>query len=901
MTDPSFQAPDPGFLSQLLPAYEVRDFIAQGGMGVVYLAHQRTLDRPTAIKILPPELGADEVFRRSFETEARAMARLNHPNLIAVYDFGEVDGLLYIAMEYVPGKSLHHSAHGLAVAPDQSAEMIASICRGLAHAHENGIVHRDVKPANVLLTPRREPKLGDFGLAVPHDAEHAGLVMGTPDYLAPEVLQGLTQGDARSDIFAVGVMLHELLTGKLPAPEDPPPSAVSGCDPALDAICEKATRPDPADRFESISEMADALDAWLHAPTPEISAEPTRSVAPRRRNLSPAPLIRNLVIIAILLIAIAFTWKAYQTKQHELTSPPPPPKPAATAGISPPAASRPPPPSTPEAPVAPTPEKAPAAPAETPAQSLRRLRESLTAGDFDELPTGTLTSDTSHYFPVTSAMTWDQARRFAADYGGHLPLIDDPAEIGWIAERSDSPQWLGSSRRPDGTWQAINGSAWPAATEIQGDGTAASLTTDGRLAAVAADQPLPFLIEWARDGSDPTDLRHILARTAASIEGGQSWFPAGTEAHGDNHRLVVLDPMTHADARALAVAGNARLMAPTTPEAADWLASATAELPPGSRLWLGGERDGLEWKWPGDQPWTFARWADGHPSGDFGALTIEAGNGWADSDPSEPVAGCVLEWGPVPTPDPPPDSGLLPPSEIREKTEELLVALDAKRQTALEKNEQVLRWDIGVWLRGLTKGDAERWQVDVDRILQRIHDHRIPTGIPRKGSDHFHEGITRIGTAALDQQAKIDRAFEKQASVIHDAFLQRLDAYADAMRKTGQMEIAHQLREELDEMKDLTVWLGTFERIASAENPRLSPIRILRAIYGTGGKDADVTQRVRTIVEGEGRDFWVNPRELGADPNPGWNKGLRIHFEINGRDKWIEKGENSKVPLSDFR
>ncbi|MEI6605508.1 MAG: serine/threonine-protein kinase, partial [Verrucomicrobiota bacterium] len=188
MSQPSFNAPDIEVLGGLLPAFDFECLIAKGGMGAVYKAKQRSLSRDVAIKILPPEVGNDPLFRRSFETEARAMARLNHPNLISVYDSGAVENMLYIVMEYVPGKSLYHSSYGQMVDPMQAVQLIQGICAGLSHAHENGIIHSDIKPANILLTPKAEPKIGDFGLVRLAGSEGTGLVMGTPGYTAPEVL-----------------------------------------------------------------------------------------------------------------------------------------------------------------------------------------------------------------------------------------------------------------------------------------------------------------------------------------------------------------------------------------------------------------------------------------------------------------------------------------------------------------------------------------------------------------------------------------------------------------------------------------------------------------------------------------------------------------------------------------
>lgn len=289
----SFTAPEPSVLQEMLPAYEITQLIAQGGMGAVYRGKQRSLDREVAIKILPRELGADPTFHVSFETEARAMARLNHPNLISVYDFGDVDGMPYIVMEFVAGKSLYHSAYGMQVDAMESARITRDICDGLAHAHEAGIIHHDIKPANILLTAKVEPKIGDFGLAKPMDGGHAGLVMGTPGYAAPEVYSHPNQADPRSDIFAVGVILHELLTGKRPDEVNQPASQLCGCSPLFDQIIAKATHPDLSQRYQAVRDLERNLEdilagrqlQGLLTPT---TAKPTAVSAPAAKAPAPA-------------------------------------------------------------------------------------------------------------------------------------------------------------------------------------------------------------------------------------------------------------------------------------------------------------------------------------------------------------------------------------------------------------------------------------------------------------------------------------------------------------------------------------------------------------------------------------------------------------------------------------
>jgi serine/threonine protein kinase len=318
-----FEAPSLETLNALLPAYAFELLIAQGGMGAVYKARQRSLDRDVAVKILPPVFSADATFRKSFETEARAMARMNHPNLISVIDSGDLGDMLYIVMEYVPGKSLYHSAYGMQVDPPQAVELVMGICQGLAHAHDNGILHRDIKPANILLTTKAQPKIGDFGLALPTDSDGPGLIMGTPGYTAPELMRHPESADRRSDLYAVGVILYELLTGERYRPDSRPPSLVCGCDTTLDRICRRATNPNPSLRYPDGHAFASDLANWLKQHQPRVAAAaarpghqqpPMRAPAARqappviRRNNSGA-LVGRLLLLALLGAGGYFAWQ----------------------------------------------------------------------------------------------------------------------------------------------------------------------------------------------------------------------------------------------------------------------------------------------------------------------------------------------------------------------------------------------------------------------------------------------------------------------------------------------------------------------------------------------------------------------------------------------------------------
>ncbi|MEI6675340.1 MAG: serine/threonine-protein kinase [Verrucomicrobiota bacterium] len=361
----AFEAPDPARLAPLFPGYEIEFLIATGGMGAVYKAVQLSLERSVAIKILPREFGQDESYRASFEAEAKAMARLNHPNLIGVYDFGEVDGMLFIIMEFVPGKTLFHSAHGIAIAANEAARIVADVCMGLAHAHEYGILHRDIKPGNILLDQQARPKIGDFGLARPIGSavKDGETIFGTPHYTAPEVLKFPNSVGVRADIFSVGVVLHELLTGRLPAAVSRPPSAICGCDHRFDAIVRRATHPSAHLRYASAAEMANDLRAIIHAvPAPAVSAKvrpivpPARHQAPVRKAIAaPAKSSGNMVSLAVIgaivVVVAAFfiaptKVETSKTDSDSETSPtptptPPKPSPVPTPANNPPVVPKP--------------------------------------------------------------------------------------------------------------------------------------------------------------------------------------------------------------------------------------------------------------------------------------------------------------------------------------------------------------------------------------------------------------------------------------------------------------------------------------------------------------------------------------------------------------------------------
>jgi len=262
-------APSLEEMDAVLSSYEFIEKLGQGGMGAVYKVRQYSLDRMAAIKVMPRFEDADGMgFAERFQREAQAMGKLSHPNIVSVYDFGQTsDGMLYIVMEYVEGADLQKLLRGGELTVDHLFGWIPQICSALEYAHQQGIVHRDIKPGNILINNEGMVKVADFGLAklAGNDAQttrltQTNMAMGTPDYLAPEALELGVELDHRADIYAIGVMLYEMLTGKIPRGAWRPPSKVNPhIDARFDEIVTRAMDSQREERFQSASELSGQL------------------------------------------------------------------------------------------------------------------------------------------------------------------------------------------------------------------------------------------------------------------------------------------------------------------------------------------------------------------------------------------------------------------------------------------------------------------------------------------------------------------------------------------------------------------------------------------------------------------------------------------------------------------
>ncbi len=269
-SDPSAVPPSPEAMAERFPQFEGLECLGRGGMGVVYKARQKSLDRWVAIKVLAPERVHDHRFAGRFAREARTLARMNHPNIVTVFDHGETGGLFYIVMEYVDGVNLRDLFREGKMAPEQALAIVPPICEALEYAHDKGVIHRDIKPENSLLDREGRVKIADFGIASLVGGK--GDRSGTPPYMAPEQEQGVV--DLRADIYALGAVLYEMLTGERPAKDLVAPSKRVQIDVRIDEIVLRALDKEPSRRYQTAAEFRTMVETMAAPPLAAKGQEP---------------------------------------------------------------------------------------------------------------------------------------------------------------------------------------------------------------------------------------------------------------------------------------------------------------------------------------------------------------------------------------------------------------------------------------------------------------------------------------------------------------------------------------------------------------------------------------------------------------------------------------------------
>lgn len=298
-------------LAPLFPQLELLRFLGRGGMGVVYQVRQKSLGRLAALKLLAPERVANPKFAQRFVQEAQALAALNHPNIVTIYDFGQAGEFYYLLMEFVDGANLRQAMNARRFAPEQALAVVPPICEALQYAHDHGVVHRDVKPENLLLDKEGRVKIADFGVAKIFGSAFADVsaaesqLAGTPQYMAPEqLLQGAT--DHRADIYSLGVVLYEMLTGELPDHRLQPPSRRTQVDVGIDAVVLRALDKSPELRFSTATEFRTQVEALIQrsqgsatSPAPVVAAPAAAPLVAPHIEKPPARRIpRSLAVIA---------------------------------------------------------------------------------------------------------------------------------------------------------------------------------------------------------------------------------------------------------------------------------------------------------------------------------------------------------------------------------------------------------------------------------------------------------------------------------------------------------------------------------------------------------------------------------------------------------------------------
>jgi predicted Ser/Thr protein kinase len=275
---PRIPPPSPEQIATHFPQLEILECLGRGGMGVVYKARQKSLGRFVALKLLAPEREKDPQFAERFAREAQALAQLNHPHIVTVYDFGRTNGFFYLLMEFVDGVSLRELLRARKLTPKEALAIVPPLCEALQFAHERGIVHRDIKPENLLLDKGGQVKVADFGIAKMLGGEASAEeenIAGTPGYMAPEQ-KARQQADGRADIYSLGVVFYEMLTGELPTQKLERPSRKVAVDVRIDEVVLRALEKSPELRWQTAAELGTRVETIASGP-------PVRAWHPQRQ------------------------------------------------------------------------------------------------------------------------------------------------------------------------------------------------------------------------------------------------------------------------------------------------------------------------------------------------------------------------------------------------------------------------------------------------------------------------------------------------------------------------------------------------------------------------------------------------------------------------------------------
>ena len=862
MNSDSFTAPTPKALSSLLPAFEFTDLIATHEQGAVYLAMQRSLEREVAVKILAPSISGQPEFRQSFETTARTMARLNHPNLISVYDSGFVDGMLYFVMEFVPGKSLERSSHGQVVEFNQALLLIEGTCAGLHHAHSNGIFHGALTPASILLNQNADPKIGNFGFTQPMAAGRA-IASADASFTAPEARADITRADHRSDIYSVGAILYKLITGIPHSADAAAPSTLTDCPPGIDDVWRQATGQDPATRFADIPALQSALTAARKkGPAPRAAGAPEnkRLALAARKPAGPAPgpaaaaprtpatpksappkvgfnwiLVRNLVIIAGLLYAISLAWKNLESSRarreienKKILAKQAEAKEKAIVEARELAEKRRnqatnPKTSDPSLPIPPVPEIV-----ETAEESLDRLRRALARGERDEMPVGSVAIGENDYLLVNRPMSWAEAAWFAEEHGGHLAIPNAEANVTSLTKLVPDGKelWLGAGRSGRNDWTLADGQAWAPSKEPRGTGAFLIVNHHGLLRAAKQTENHPFLIQWHRDGSNPGTLATALEVTRQTLAGPKPVYPPGTKVFDDRHYLYVSRPVIWREAVDWAEKSGGHLAVASQIGEIVGLEGLTNEFTADDGIWIGGFLKDAEWVWITGEPWKSAKWMkDAVTETADSGLLIRPGKGWDAQSLSEPASGFIIEWSndrkssSPDTPESPAEK--IDISSLQSQAAKLVAKLEDNRTKELSTNSESIEWQYDSIYRGLARSEQNAYGPHIEFIKKSVKDKRVPESIPASTGVMMTEKMAKVAADCARKQKEIDAAFLVDAEKIRSAYATRVQEALAQAKQSGQLTLANSIEDTLESATNLNSWLRSLGVEPTPENPRI--------------------------------------------------------------------------------
>jgi hypothetical protein len=889
-----WQPPTLEEMQAMLPQYEFVSLLGRGGMGAVYKAVQVSLDRPVAIKVLPVDLVDDEdsQFAERFKNEARTMAKMNHPSIVDVFDFGETQTcLLYIVMEFIDGTDVSQMIVSQGKLPeDYALSITAHVCDALNYAHRNGIIHRDIKPANILINMEGAVKVADFGLAKASDAGQSGLTktnmaMGTPDFVAPEALVPGIPLDGRADLYAVGVMLYQMLTGEIPRGIWSLPGAKLGTDPRFDGIITKAMQTDREVRYQTAAEIRQELDVILTTPrsvliqqqqaAAEATARATQAQkqaasVPQRRNAAPAqsaqppPVKKSSLgpVIGIAATVVLVAGLVYLLK--------PPAK-----KFAPPAVASTPGPSGTNTP-APLPESAPAPmPAPTDASGSAVFSNfAPTAQWRDELA-------------VTNA--WGPAWQVA---GNEMHVVESKNAMRVFADlRQDSGLRVRFRSQSDAAWldliQRLNKigigpryviTLWPKET-LGGSLDILPLKKDGerRTLAPLKSQP-PFgtgtehtaelyaigdrlsfffdgqLLSEAQDSTFTEGFPGIMAskgielirvETAVLDQQNSTPPPAEVLAFGGHRYQFSPEKLTWEEAKAKAIAAGGHLATITSAEENRWvLDTFVSRLQGNLSVWLGGTKDNptQTWAWITGEPFTFTAWGTGEPGGNLNEMALcfsRQSQGWGDIrsngiGAADRRGGYLIEWDDAGSSMPAPVATVAPASVPVVKAPNdstgwtnLLASVD------VGKNTLTGQWRIkGGELHCPDDPASHRTvEIPVEKIPVN-YDLRCRLTRTRPGAAMFfalRQGETGAGAVKIDSWTVNKAKPNEMSAVLVQARGEGANAISDNRYfQPGQRrELIFQVRENgfkaLLDGEELLNWTGSWSSLSQGDNSFLPP------------------------------------------------------------------------------